>query len=100
MSDKSLLNEKVESLAEHGWDVQKRAQAMHKRFDFSNYDTLRDFLDDLQDLSESEDYFPDLTFTRSHVNVAVKSRDEELANEDFVFALEVDSISSKYISNF
>ena len=51
---------------------------MGKRFDFSNYDTLRDFLDDLQDLSESEDYFPDLTFTRSHVNVAVKSRDEAL----------------------
>jgi len=32
--------------------------------------------------------------------VAVKSRDEELANEDFVFALEVDSIASKYISDF
>ncbi len=74
------------------WKVQKRAQQLSRRYDFSNYDDLRDFLDQLETLSESEAYYPDLTFSRTHVNVAIKARDEELAQIDFDFSVKVDAL--------
>lgn len=76
------------------WKVQKRAQTMSRRFDFSSYDDMRDFLDHLESLSESESYFPDLTFSRTHVNVSIKSRDKELALIDFSFSEKVDSLAN------
>jgi len=76
------------------WKVQKRAQQLSRRYDFSDYDTLRDFLDQLETLSERENYYPDLTFSRTHVNVSIKARDEELAQVDFDFSAQVDSLTN------
>lgn len=72
------------------WKVQKRANLMTKRYDFNSYDDMRDFLDELEDLSEQESYYPDLTFSRDHVNVSIKSRGDELAEIDFNFSKKVD----------
>lgn len=76
------------------WKVQKRAQLMSRRYDFASYDDMRDFLDELETLSESETYYPDLTFSRSHVNVSIKARGEELAQVDFDFSEKVDSLAA------
>jgi|ACQI01.1.fsa_nt_gi pterin-4a-carbinolamine dehydratase len=72
------------------WKVQKSANLMTKRYDFNSYDDMRDFLDELEDLSEQESYYPDLTFSRDHVNVSIKSRGDELAEIDFNFSKKVD----------
>ena len=99
MSNKTLIKEKIVQIAECGWKVQKRALTMTKRFDYANYDDMRDFLDDLQDLSEQEDYYPDLTFSRVHVNVSIKSRDEdEFSTIDFEFAEKVDDLGKDSIT--
>jgi len=74
------------------WKVQKRAGLLSRRYDFSNYDELRDFLDRLEELSEKEAYYPDLTFSRTHVNVSIKSRDDKLAQVDFDFSTQVDAL--------
>ncbi len=76
------------------WKVQKRAQLMSRRYDFASYDDMRDFLDELETLSENETYYPDLTFSRSHVNVSIKARGEELAQVDFDFSEKVDSLAA------
>ncbi len=87
MSDQMLAMQ----ASEH-WKVQKRSQQITQRFDFSDYDAMRDFLDQLEALSEKESYYPDLTFSRTHVNVAIKSRDDELAQVDFDFTVLVDEL--------
>ncbi len=77
------------------WKVQKRAGLISKRFDFSDYDELRSFLDRLGELSEKEDYYPDLTFSRVHVNVSIQARAEELAQVDFDFSAKVDGLADE-----
>lgn len=76
-----------------GWKVQKRSQIITRRFDFPGYDEMRDFLDHLETLSESENYCPDLTFSRTHVNVSIYARGEELAQVDFDFSNKVDALA-------
>ena len=75
------------------WKMQKHVKLMFRRYDFSGYDEVRDFLDGLKDLSEKEAYYPDLTFSRTHVNVTIKARGEELAQADFDFAVKVDALT-------
>ncbi len=92
MSDKQLESQRNSSTSNNVWNIQKRAQQMTRRFDFSSYDEMRDFLDQLESLSEAEAYYPDLTFSRTHVNIAIKSRDDELAQVDFDFSAQVDAL--------
>jgi len=99
MSNNSSIDKGIADVTDLGWKVQKRALTMTKRYDYSNYDDMRDFLDDLQDLSEKEDYYPDLTFSRVHVNVSIKSREEEKFTEvDFLFAAQVDALGKDSIT--
>lgn len=95
ISIKQLINQ----ISESDWKVQKRALIMTKRFDYSSYDDMRDFLDDLQDLSVEEDFYPDLTFSRVHVNVSIKSReDDQFTEVDFDFAKKVDLLAKNAIT--
>ena len=41
------------------------------RFEFANYGATRDFLDLLADLSKREDYYPNLNFGKTYVNVSM-----------------------------
>jgi len=92
-SKKRSTKQQEQSPVSAAWKVQKRAALLSRRYDFSDYDEMRNFLDRLETLSEKEKYYPDLTFSRTHVNVSIKSRDEELAQPDFEFSVLVDAIS-------
>ena len=88
------IEQLISQTSESGWKVQKRALLMTKRFDYASYDDMRDFLDDLQKLSEEDDFYPDLTFSRVHVNVSIKSREDDKFTEvDFDFAKKVDLLA-------
>lgn len=76
------------------WQVQKSLNIISRRFDFSDYDQTRTFLDQLSELSESESYYPDLTFSRTHVNVAIKARDESLAQADYDLSEKIDVLAT------
>ncbi len=77
------------------WKLQKRIQLISRRYDFSDYDDMRDFLDALEELSKKEEYYPDLTFSRTHVNVSIQARDEKLSQLDYDFSVKVDLLSAK-----
>jgi len=87
------MSEPSEKSLNPAWKVQKRAHLLSRRFDFPDYDAMRDFLDELEALSESEGYYPDLTFSRTHVNVSIKARADELAQPDFDFSAKVDGLA-------
>ena len=41
------------------------------RFEFATYGATRDFLDLLADLSKREDYYPNINFGKTYVNVSM-----------------------------
>ncbi len=72
------------------WNVEERIQLMSRRYEFSSYAETREFLDRLEKLSESENYYPDLSFGRTYVNVSIKARDnKKLSGKDYGFSEKV-----------
>ncbi|MBL1260017.1 MAG: 4a-hydroxytetrahydrobiopterin dehydratase [Thiotrichaceae bacterium] len=63
-------------MSEH-WKVRKRPVRLERRFEFESYDDTRDFLDLAAELAEKEDYYPDMSFGRTHVSITLKSEEEE-----------------------
>lgn len=59
------------------WKVRKRPARLEGRFEFESYDDTRDFLDLAAELAEREDYYPDMSFGRTHVSITLKSEEEE-----------------------
>ena len=55
----------------HEWKERARPLRLERRYEFDSYDSLRDFLDRAADISEQEDYYPDMGFGRDYVNVTI-----------------------------
>ncbi|MBN4078928.1 4a-hydroxytetrahydrobiopterin dehydratase [Gammaproteobacteria bacterium AH-315-C21] len=53
------------------WVERKRPIRLERRIEFDDYEQTREFLDQAADLSEAESYYPDLSFSRTHVSVAL-----------------------------
>ena len=51
-----------------------RKPVLNWRFEFGSYGETRHFLDQLADLSKREDYYPNINFGKTYVNVSI---DEE-----------------------
>jgi len=60
------------------WLVRKKPARLERRIDFSDYEQTREFLDRAADLAESEDYYPDMSFGRSHVSITISPRNDEV----------------------
>ena len=64
---------------DHGWRERSRPARLERRYEFEDYDTLRDFLDSAAEVSEREGLFPDMGFGRDYVNVTIHT--DEKTNE-------------------
>jgi pterin-4a-carbinolamine dehydratase len=53
------------------WTARSRPERLEARFEFADYQSLRDFLDQAADLSEREALFPDISFGRTYVNMTI-----------------------------
>ena len=54
-----------------GWTEVERPPSLYRRFEFAAYAETRAFLARLASLSKETGLYPDLSFTRTHVNVTV-----------------------------
>ena len=54
-----------------GWTEVERPPSLYRRFEFADYSETRAFLDRLAALSKETGLYPDLSFTRTYVNVTV-----------------------------
>ena len=52
---------------------QEKLKTYNQRFDFGSYAQTRKFLDDLADLSKSEEYYPDVSFGKIYANISIDS---------------------------
>ena len=48
-----------------------RQPTLNWRFEFATYGATRDFLDLLADLSKRDDYYPNINFGKTYVNVSI-----------------------------
>lgn len=54
-----------------GWSERKRPIRLERRYEFPDYEHLRDFLDRAAEISEREGLYPDMGFGRDYVNVTI-----------------------------
>jgi 4a-hydroxytetrahydrobiopterin dehydratase len=55
----------------HDWQERNRPARLEKRYEFDNYDALREFLDDAAGLSEAQGLYPDIGFGRNHASFTI-----------------------------
>lgn len=61
------------------WKERARPPRLEGRYEFDDYEDLRDFLDRAAELSEREEYYPDMGFGRDYVNITIHVDDGETA---------------------
>ena len=54
-----------------GWTEVERPSSLYRRFEFAAYPETRAFLERLAGLSKETGLYPDLSFSRTYVNVTV-----------------------------
>lgn len=76
------------------WRERPRPPRLERRYQFDNYDSLRDFLDQAAELSERESYYPDMSFGRDYVNVTihVEEGEEGVTETHHRFAAQLDEL--------
>lgn len=74
------------------WKERKRPNRLENQYQFEDYEVLRDFLDLAADLSEKEEYYPDMGFGRDYVNVTIHAPEDEesVTDEQRQFAVQLD----------
>lgn len=60
-----------------GWTEVEQPSLVYRRFEFAAYPQARAFLDRLAGLSKETGFYPDLSFSQTHVNVTVYGSDGE-----------------------
>ena len=70
------------------WKERPRPARLERRYEFANYDELRDFLDSAAELSEREGLYPDMGFGRDYVNITIHADEDSdsLADKQRRFA--------------
>lgn len=76
------------------WKERVRPVRLEKRYEFPDYDTLRDFLDRAADVSEREGLYPDMGFGRDYVNVTIHLDEgsDKLTDKQRQFAKALDAL--------
>jgi pterin-4a-carbinolamine dehydratase len=79
------------------WRERERPVRLERRYEFRDYNTLREFLDRAADLSEREGLYPDMGFGRDYVNMTIHVADGEemLGEARHRFARELDRLADE-----
>ena len=80
------------------WQERKRPVRLERRYEFQDYNTLRDFLDKAADLSEKANLYPDMGFGRDYVNITIHLEDgvETISDLQHEFASQLDSLAEQF----
>ena len=69
-------------------------ERLERRIEFPDYESNRLFLEKLNDLSEQEGRFPDISFGRTYVNITLRAEgnDAPIGEADHAFAAAIDGL--------
>ena len=77
-----------------GWTEVEKPPSLYRRFEFAAYSETRAFLERLAALSKETGLYPDLSFTRTRVNVTVYgSGGGAVGREEREFAARAEAIA-------
>ena len=77
------------------WERRKKPATLSRRFDFPDYAATRKFLDELADLSEADDLYPNISFGTTYATLTIEATDDAGVGErEEGFALKVDGLIS------
>lgn len=76
------------------WKERKKPNTLEKQYQFRDYETLREFLDLAAEISEKENFYPDMGFGKDYVNVTIHAPEGEasLTDQQRHFAEQLDSL--------
>ena len=76
------------------WKERNRPNRLEKQYQFEDYEALRDFLDRAAELSEKQDYYPDMGFGRDYVNITIHAPEDSdaVTDEQRQFAEQLDAL--------
>jgi pterin-4a-carbinolamine dehydratase len=74
------------------WRVQHDSTLISRHYEFESYAETRRFLDGLMPLSQRAGYYPDVNFSRTHVDISIAARDETLGEAEFRLARQMDAL--------
>jgi pterin-4a-carbinolamine dehydratase len=76
------------------WKERTRPVRLERKYEFSDYESLRDFLERAADLSEKEDLYPDIGFGRDYVNMTIHLDEDHssLKESQHRFAQQLDAL--------
>ena len=79
------------------WQQRARPVRLERRYEFQDYEMLRDFLDRAAEVSEREGIYPDMGFGRDYVNMTIHAPegDEELGQPQHKLAQQLDDLLSQ-----
>jgi pterin-4a-carbinolamine dehydratase len=79
------------------WQERARPARLERRYQFEDYESLRDFLDRAAALSEREGLYPDMGFGRDYVNMTIHGSEEDnsLGDQQRRLAQELDALAMK-----
>ena len=77
------------------WQERSRPARLEKRYEFSSYEDLRDFLDMAAGLSERKGLYPNIGFGRSYVNFTIypQADNDVISDSEREFARQLEEIS-------
>ena len=53
------------------WKTKKRPPSLETRVEFEDYDSMRDFLDEIAEVTEKMDHHPNISFGRTYVSIVI-----------------------------
>lgn len=76
------------------WTQRSRPERLERRIEFPDYESTRTFLERLNELSEREGRFPDISFGRTYVNLTLRAEgdDAPVGEADTLFAAAIDAL--------
>ena len=80
------------------WQERARPVRLERRYEFKDYNTLRDFLDKAAELSEEINLFPDMGFGSNYVNLTIHLEDgvETISETQHQFAAKLDTLAEQF----
>ena len=73
----------------------QRLPSLNRRFEFASYAVMRHFLDQLADLSKREDYYPNVNFGKTYVNVSIEGEGQAaLIERKSTFVSEMEALAA------
>lgn len=74
---------------------QERLPTLNRRFDFGSYAETRHFLDQMADLSRREDYYPNVSFGKTYVNISIDAEGQAaLVERNSSFTSEMEALAA------